>query len=891
MERSSTKMDTNQQTQEQLLINNQYLTIKEIGKGGFGVVWKAYDFSLKNFVAVKKLLDHLAEPKFIEMFYKEALIAKNLINDNIVRVHHFWQSSDGGYYLLLDYIRGYNLEHLLKKCRKSDIKLPWEMAIHICLGILKALDYANRLAKDPLTEKHYKLVYRDISLENILISYHGVVKLSDFGIATTEGTVSRETKQRIITGKYGYMSPEQIRGDIDIDHRSDIFSCGVVLYEILSNSQLFIGDTSTIKSQVLQTKFDFEPLKKLDIPDKLIEIVAKALEKDKQKRYQTALEILHDLNEMLKGREMEELATEVSSFVSHVFSEELSKEQEYIQQVKQLNLQNILNDPNVKKITCRDFIVGGMEPIIGVSSPTVGTSVNVGPEEAKGKTVFEEVGDWLTLKFKLYHKIFIKGFFGAVIAAILFIIFDIFIPGNITPMGKKIHFHIHPPDAILTTVPVGVIVTMKSRDDKIILSKIKTSEQNSTIELRKILPGSYMVTAEKEGFNSITQTVRVEGRGKGTRNIQEIYVVLSVFMKIDSEPSGAEVKIDGNKLGNTPWEGELLAGKHTVELLSEGFEKLGSAAREVKEGRCSLNFSEQEKTKIFAGVDQKYWDCEIASIKDVNVIKLKGYMFKNFSVNSAPESTLVFVNNEDKPFGMTPVIIPLKFGVHSLRFSKPSGKYQDANVTVKVDKTSPADVSISLNKWITFVVYDKEQPEKTLSADVRIEGSNINISKKTSAKAPLKVALPINKKYKVIFDARDEYKLLKLENINIQQTDTVVGKLELQEPSFEIVVKEEGTKTPISGAFVWIDNVLKGRTDDSGLWKDNVVESTSTVKIIANGYVEKSIKKEFLRGQKIVLNITLQSAIPVACPKCGIKYPFDTEKVFCIECGERLKKQ
>ena len=168
-----------------MLINDQYFTIKKIGQGGFGAVWRAYDFSLRNFVAVKELLPEFSDMKYVEMFYKEALIAKNLIHDNIVRVQHFWKGSNGSFYILMDFVRGSDLEHIIKRCNSLQTRLPWELSILICSSILKSLDYASRLAKDTISGKPYGIVYRDISPGNVIISFEGSVKLSDFGIAKT----------------------------------------------------------------------------------------------------------------------------------------------------------------------------------------------------------------------------------------------------------------------------------------------------------------------------------------------------------------------------------------------------------------------------------------------------------------------------------------------------------------------------------------------------------------------------------------------------------------------------------------------------------------------------------------------------------------------------------
>jgi serine/threonine protein kinase len=291
-------MEENQQYQ-QMIINEQYLTIKKIGQGGFGVVWRAYDFSLRNFVALKELLKDYSEPKFVEMLYREALIAKNIIHDNIVRVQHFWQGSNGSYYLLMDYVQGKDLEHLLSKCNSTNTPLPWELAVLICGSVLKALDYANRLAKDPITNKPYGIVYRDISPGNIIISFDGSVKLSDFGIAKTADELSMGVKQRIVTGKYGYMSPEQTRGDADIDHRSDIFSVGVVLYEMLSGKQAFSGESvSDTLASVLKLEPNWEALP-ADTPLPIRKLVQRCLIKDRKRRLQAIGEARITIDECL----------------------------------------------------------------------------------------------------------------------------------------------------------------------------------------------------------------------------------------------------------------------------------------------------------------------------------------------------------------------------------------------------------------------------------------------------------------------------------------------------------------------------------------------------------------------------------------------------------------
>ncbi|MDD5101952.1 MAG: serine/threonine-protein kinase, partial [Endomicrobiaceae bacterium] len=341
-----------------LFVNNQYVTVKKIGVGGFGTVWQAYDFSLRNFIAIKELLPEYAESKFVEMFYKEALIAKNIIHDNIVRVQHFWQGSNGSFYVVLDYVRGVDLETLIKRCNGMKIVIPWKLATLICMNVLKAIDYANRIARDSITGNSYGIVYRDISPGNVLLSFDGNVKLSDFGIAKTADEIKDSIPQKVITGKYPYMSPEQIKGASDIDHRTDIFSVAVLYYEMLTGQQLYQGSNEEIKAQVLGAKFEPSQLYSPTMPAEIGDIIAKALEKDKDKRYDRAIEMYRDIRRVLKGVETDELTVELSDFILKIMRDVMLKSEKMIENVKNLNIQDIEKNNRIPKVRCNDFIVG-----------------------------------------------------------------------------------------------------------------------------------------------------------------------------------------------------------------------------------------------------------------------------------------------------------------------------------------------------------------------------------------------------------------------------------------------------------------------------------------------------------------------------------------------------
>jgi len=446
-----------------LFINNQYITVKKIGVGGFGIVWQAYDFSLRNFIAIKELLPEYAQPKFVEMFYKEALIAKNIIHDNIVRVQHFWQGSNGSYYVVLDYVRGVDLENLIKKCNDMNTKIPWQLSTLICMSVLKAIDYANRIARDSITGNAYGIVYRDISPGNVLLSFDGNIKLSDFGIAKTADEIRDSIPEKVITGKYPYMSPEQIKGIPDIDHRTDIFSVAVLYYEMLTGQRLYQGTNEEIKDQVLNKKFNPADLN-LDsnIPAEIGDIISKALEKDRDNRYERAIEMYRDIRRVLKGVETDELTVELSDFILKMMREAIANSEKLIEKVKVLNVQEVLQTPGMKKVSCQDFIVGQvknineqMAPLPPAQSQSITPSnyqkpvsaaatpggvplpkTPVQQGEEKGKTVFEEVGDWLFNKFDEMKKSFIRIFIAIILALLIFECLDVFLL-QWTPLGKN----------------------------------------------------------------------------------------------------------------------------------------------------------------------------------------------------------------------------------------------------------------------------------------------------------------------------------------------------------------------------------------------------------------------------------------------------------------------
>lgn len=869
-----------------LFINRQYVTVKRIGVGGFGTVWQAYDFSLRNFIAIKELLPEYAEPKFVEMFYKEALIAKNIIHDNIVRVQHFWKGSNGTFYVVLDYVRGVDLETLIRKCNQDKIVIPWQLSTLICINVLKAIDYANRIARDSITGNPYGIVYRDISPGNVLLSFDGNVKLSDFGIAKTADEIKDSIPQKVITGKYPYMSPEQIKGQSDIDHRTDIFSVAVLFYEMLTGHQLYQGTNEEIKAQVLGKKFDTEGLNAPGVPHEMFEVISKALEKDRNVRYEKAIEMYRDIRRILKGVDTDDLSIELSEFVVKIMKENVIKSEKLIENVKSLTVTELERNSKIPKIQCVDFIVGqantqtsgvspeqpqyfqqqpsqpGMPPI---QQPQIKVEERRQPSlrvEAKGKTVFEEVGDWLFKKFDEMKKTILKIVIAIFLAVLVLAVVDVFT--QITPFGKKVYDRMNPPDVVISTVPSGAVVSMKTKAGEVILNNISSAAE---IPVRKVKPGSYIVTALKDGFRPVQRVVQIEGLKKAKGGREKIEIMFDFVLNVESVPSGAGVYVDGNKFGTTPCKAQLLAAPHTIRLAMEGFEDLGSNAKERKEGQCNVDFTMASVDEIFAEVDKRFWECELKNVDGENIFSVKGNLFKKMNITSEPKGMMIHVQGESQPRGNTPLNTSFKIGDYNIRFLDPSARYGEYVKEVKVDAQSDPNVFVKMNKFVTFKVKSKDNPGDTFITKVKISNQKMTVTKDISTSKPIRIALPVET-FDVVFYGDAEYKSCKISNVNVDNVSTVTGELEYAKVDFTITVKSASDSQP-QEAYIWQGKKVLGKTEAGGIFKGSFLPGKYELKVISKGFEDQIINMELTPKGKNSMDVFVIEPQPEVVSSTG----------------------
>jgi serine/threonine protein kinase len=304
----------------------KYQLLQKIAVGGMAELYRAKvtrDHGFEKQVAIKKILPHLSdEGNLVKAFIDEAKLAALLQHENIIQLYDFG-SIEGEYFIAMEYLFGKDLRKLVNKVKKAGSPVDLENTLYIVSRICAGLDYSHKL-KD-LQGKPLNIIHRDINPQNIFLTYEGQVKIIDFGIAKAASHNST-THEGLIKGKVAYMSPEQALGNI-IDHRSDIFSTGIILYELLAGRRMFEGETMHIYSLAREARY--EPLDNLQpgLPEKLYRVVDRALAKEPDDRYQTCGEMLADLEECIFELSVRTNSRRFASFIQDFFEEEFALEE------------------------------------------------------------------------------------------------------------------------------------------------------------------------------------------------------------------------------------------------------------------------------------------------------------------------------------------------------------------------------------------------------------------------------------------------------------------------------------------------------------------------------------------------------------------------------------
>ncbi len=304
-----------------------YRLIDRIAVGGMAEIFLAHqqqDDGQETAVVIKRIRPHLSKhAAFVKMFLNEARLAAQLNHPNVVQIHDLGKIADS-YFIAMEYVSGRDMRRVVPKAEALGIPFPLVYAVKIASCVCAGLHHAH--TKVDLYGNPLNIVHRDVSPENVVVAFDGSVKILDFGIAKAANQME-QTRNGEIKGKLSYMSPEQCLGK-PLDCRSDIFSLGVVLYEWLTGFKLFTGESeAAVMRSITEGKIYAPSYFREDLPERLEAILMKALERDRDKRYQTAAQMQQDLDAFLDAYDFTPTPLHLSNFIKQLFEEELAVEQ------------------------------------------------------------------------------------------------------------------------------------------------------------------------------------------------------------------------------------------------------------------------------------------------------------------------------------------------------------------------------------------------------------------------------------------------------------------------------------------------------------------------------------------------------------------------------------
>ncbi|RMG97820.1 MAG: serine/threonine protein kinase [Deltaproteobacteria bacterium] len=298
---------------------DRYRPLFKLDSGGMAEVYVAEAESLGGFkkkVAIKRILPSLhKDERFVRMFLDEARLSLYLNHANIVSVFDIGKS-DNTYFIVMEYVDGTNLKAVIEDTSRRGERLPLPLTLWTLNEVLKGLDYAHNLV-DPQDGRPLGIVHRDISPPNILISWNGEVKLTDFGLAKAT-TQLESTDPGVVKGKFSYLSPEAVQGR-EVDHRADIFAVGILAWEMLAGRRLFMGETD-YQTVELVRRAEVPPLAQFnpEVTPELERIVQRALAREPSDRYQSASEFADDLLGYLFSRALKFSSRDLSGYLERL---------------------------------------------------------------------------------------------------------------------------------------------------------------------------------------------------------------------------------------------------------------------------------------------------------------------------------------------------------------------------------------------------------------------------------------------------------------------------------------------------------------------------------------------------------------------------------------------
>ncbi len=550
-------------------VYGKYYLVDKIAVGGMAEIFKAQTYSHGGFektLVIKRILAHLTDNEdFISMFIDEAKISVSLQHANIVQIYDFGKLFDN-YFIAMEWVDGKDVKQILRKLAGRRKLLPEEYAVFIAHEAAKALDYAHK--KRNMKGEALDIIHRDVSPSNVLVSYDAEVKMADFGIAKA-GFSAYNTKDGVLKGKFEYMSPEQARGE-SVSQQSDLFSLGIILYEMLTGRRLFKTD-SEIKTLEKIKSVDIGPPSSLNpnIPPRLDAIVMRALSADQEDRYIDAAAFQAALLEYMYPGTPTVTQKSLELFMQELFSEERGQEVDRLQRGSELAKDLHTRTPDLDLDPEWEEEATELPKGVGRITPGAGTNTTATiagqPSSDRGRILAAGV-------IVLLLGLLLWSFFGRTHTA------------SVTPTPE--------PQTVEPAVPTTGAVTLRIEPDGalVFLDEVQVGS-GGEVKLPEVEPGERTLRVSAEGYETQEHSLDVaagreivlpitldrtpDPRPDATAGTVPGTTDADAFsVRFESDPPGASVYVDNRTIGRTPmtWTEGVRGESYLVRYAREGYE-------------------------------------------------------------------------------------------------------------------------------------------------------------------------------------------------------------------------------------------------------------------------------------------------------------------------------
>lgn len=819
-------------------LSDRYQILSTISSGHASTMYKGHDNVLDKDIAIKGINGDLAaDPSFVEQVQMQARHAAKMNHQNIVHLFDSVRTDDGSFYVVTEYIQGLDLKTLLHELEKRGRRIPQYLGVHIAAEVCRALDYAHNCS-DSENHDPLNLIHKSVSPSNIMLSTSGAVKLNDFGLHTVQAERNLNLPQKV-----QYMSPEHVSYGTTLDKRSDIFSLGLILYELLEGKRLFLSEDPQEVIAILRNG----KLKLKDIrhtPKPLQMVLHKALDKSLDHRYQNANQFYIDLvTYLVLNADTATMDVELANLIREISGDqpqgtansehriEFADTDAHLHEATDTYEQQVdASFPGTETLelvsATEEINTSKAVPSINLLPPVEETREHVEEGEDDVKTLIDVV----RLSTRGHKKQIIKGVFGLATLLMLFIFLDFAFQW--TSVGARVYDAVFPPAIKISSMPTGAKVLLNGQ----------ALAGTTPVSIDEIDPGIYELQLVVDGYEPIVKSMHVPGKGQiqvqGSADVGQDQTYTFRFktsLEIDSTPRGAEVYINNTRYSqitptSIPWEvGETCE----IELRKAGFGKIAGFSLDSGSMREQIE-------------DRRFWSFEMTT-EPTTKYKIFGQFGKFVSFKSIPTAADIYLDDNPNPVGTTDSGDRLFLTAASHKVTLKKKGYNSKTFNLTIDETAQTDMVARLTRPVKFLAYDATDGRRhDLAAHVTkiVQNGRIIMRNKQT---PVRIDLE-DGRYEVFF-SKEGFKDLK---VTVTTKDSEV--LALMEPvrsHLYVVIIDQASGLPISNAEVRYTplNHPSARegvfnvTDAEGTCHGSLTPGSYRFSIIKDGYTyeEKTI--------------------------------------------------